>query len=322
MNEMYPAVRMRRLRTLKLIQETRLSTDDLSLPLFIDENIADKAPIESMPGQYRFSIERALKEVSEAHSLGIKSVLLFGIPTRKDETGSEAFNKEGVIQRAVRALKNDFKDLVVITDLCLCEYTTHGHCGLIEDGTVLNDPTLTILGKVAVSQAEAGADIVAPSGMMDGMVKAIRHSLDQHGFADTAIMSYAAKYNSALYGPFRDAADSGFQFGDRSGYQMDFHNAREALREVELDIAEGADIVMVKPAIFYLDIIAKVRARFDVPLAAYNVSGEYAMIKAAAESGYLNGEETLIESLTAIKRAGADLIITYFAKEAAAILIR
>ena len=319
---MYPAVRMRRLRTLKLIQETRLSIDDLSLPLFIDENIADKAPIESMPGQYRFSIERALKEVSEAHSLGIKSVLLFGIPARKDETGSEAFNKEGVIQRAVRALKKDFKDLVVITDLCLCEYTTHGHCGLIEDGTVLNDPTLTILGKVAVSQAEAGADIVAPSGMMDGMVKAIRHSLDQHGFADTAIMSYAAKYNSALYGPFRDAADSGFQFGDRSGYQMDFHNAREALREVELDISEGADIVMVKPAIFYLDIIAKVRARFDVPLAAYNVSGEYAMLKAAAESGYLNGEETLIECLTAIKRAGADLIITYFAKEAAAILIR
>ncbi len=319
---MYPAVRMRRLRTLKLIQETRLSTDDLSLPLFIDENIVDKAPIESMPGQYRFSIERALKEVSEAHSLGIKSVLLFGIPARKDETGSEAFNKEGVIQRAVRALKKDFKDLVVITDLCLCEYTTHGHCGLIEDGTVLNDPTLTILGKVAVSQAEAGADIVAPSGMMDGMVKAIRHSLDQNGFSDTAIMSYPAKYNSALYGPFRDAADSGFKFGDRSGYQMDFHNAREALREVELDISEGADIVMVKPAIFYLDIIAKVRARFDVPLAAYNVSGEYAMLKAAAESGYLNGEETLIECLTAIKRAGADLIITYFAKEAAAILIR
>ncbi len=319
---MYPAVRMRRLRTLKLIQETRLSADDLILPLFIDENIADKAPIESMPGQYRFSIERALKEVSEAHSLGIKSVLLFGIPTRKDETGSEAFNKEGVIQRAVRALKKEFKDLVVITDLCLCEYTTHGHCGLIEDGTVLNDPTLTILEKVAVSQAEAGADIVAPSGMMDGMVKAIRHSLDQHGFADTAIMSYAAKYNSALYGPFRDAADSGFKFGDRSGYQMDFHNAREALREVELDISEGADIVMVKPAIFYLDIIAKVRARFDVPLAAYNVSGEYAMLKAAAESGYLNGEETLIECLTAIKRAGADLIITYSAKEAAAILIR
>jgi len=322
MSEMYPAVRMRRLRTLKLIQEIRLSTDDLSLPLFIDENLADKAPIESMPGQYRFSIERALKEVSEAHSLGIKSVLLFGIPMRKDEPGSEAFNKEGVIQRAVRALKKEFKDLVVITDLCLCEYTTHGHCGLIEDGTVLNDPTLTILGKVAVSQAEAGADIVAPSGMMDGMVKAIRHSLDKHGFADTAIMSYAAKYNSALYGPFHDAADSGFKFGDRSGYQMDFHNAREALREVELDIAEGADIVMVKPAIFYLDIIAKVRARFDVPLAAYNVSGEYAMLKAATESGYLNGEETLIESLTAIKRAGADLIITYFAKEAAEILSR
>ena len=322
MIEMFPAVRMRRLRTLKLIKETRLSTDDLILPLFIDENIAEKMPIESMPGQYRFSIERAVKEVSEARSLGIKSVLLFGIPTKKDETGSEAFNKEGVIQRAVRAIKKVAEDIVVITDLCLCEYTTHGHCGLIENGIVLNDPTLEVLGKVAVSQAEAGADIVAPSGMMDGMVKAIRNSLDKHGFADTAIMSYAAKYNSALYGPFRDAADSGFKFGDRSGYQMDFHNAREALREVELDIAEGADIVMVKPAILYLDIIAKVRTKFDVPLAAYNVSGEYSMIKAASEKGYLNGKEVMIEGLTAIKRAGADLIITYFAKEVAEIMSR
>ena len=316
---MFPAVRMRRLRKLKLIRETLLSIDDLILPLFIDESIEgeNKKPINSMPGQYRFSIEGAVKEVSEAHSMGIKSVLLFGISeqARKDETGSEAFNKEGVIQRAVRMIKKEVDDIVIITDLCLCEYTSHGHCGLVENGRVLNDPTLEVLGKIAVSQAEAGADIVAPSGMMDGMVKAIREKLDDKGFTDTAIMSYAAKYNSTLYGPFREAADSGYQFGDRSSYQMEFYNAREALREVELDIKEGADIVMVKPAIFYLDIISKVRARFDVPLAAYNVSGEYSMITAASEKGYLNREEVMMEGLTAIKRAGADLIITYFAKE-------
>jgi porphobilinogen synthase len=321
---MFPAVRMRRLRSLKLIKETRLSTDDLILPLFIDENIEgeNKKPIDTMPGQYRFSIEEAVKEILEAHSLGIKSVLLFGIPAKKDETGSEAFNTEGVIQRAVRKIKGKGDDIVVITDLCLCEYTTHGHCGLIENGRVLNDPTLKVLGKIAASQAEAGADIVAPSGMMDGMVKTIRENLDDEGFTDTAIMSYAAKYNSALYGPFREAADSGYQFGDRSSYQMDFSNAREALREVALDIEEGADIVMVKPAIFYLDIISKVRARFDVPLAAYNVSGEYSMITAASEKGYLNREEVMVEGLTAIKRAGADLIITYFAKDVAEVLRR
>jgi len=314
---------MRRLRKLKLIRETQLSTDDLILPLFIDETMEgeNKKPIDSMTGQYRFSIEEAVKEVLEARSMGIKSVLLFGIPARKDETGSEAFNKEGVIQRAVRRLKKEVDDLVIITDLCLCEYTTHGHCGLVENGRVLNDPTLEVLEKIAVSQAEAGADIVAPSGMMDGMVKAIRENLDDEGFTDTAIMSYAAKYNSALYGPFREAADSRYQFGDRSSYQMDFSNAREALREVELDIKEGADIVMVKPAIFCLDIISKVRARFDVPLAAYNVSGEYSMITTASEKGYLNREEVMMEGLTAIKRAGADLIITYFAKEVAKLLV-
>ncbi len=322
MSAMFPTVRMRRLRKLKLIKETQLSTDDLILPLFIDENIEGetKKPISSMPGQYRFSIESAVKEVLEVRSMGLKSVLLFGIPRRKDETGSEAFNTEGVIQRAVRRIKKEVDDdVVIITDLCLCEYTTHGHCGLVDikNGQVLNDPTLEILGKIAVSQAEAGADIVAPSGMMDGMVKAIRENLDDKGFTDTAIMSYAAKYNSALYGPFREAADSGYQFGDRSGYQMDVSNAREALREVELDIEEGADIVMVKPAIFYLDIISKVRARFDVPLAAYNVSGEYSMISAASEKGYLNREEMMMEGLAAIKRAGADLIITYFAKDVA-----
>ncbi len=324
MNEMFPAVRMRRLRKLKLIRETLLSTDDLILPLFIDENIEgkNKKPISSMPGQYRFSIEGAVKEVLEARSMGIKSVLLFGIPEQasKDEKGSEAFNKEGVIQRAVRRIKKDVENVVIITDLCLCEYTSHGHCGLVENGSVLNDPTLEVLGKIAVSQAEAGADIVAPSGMMDGMVKAIREKLDEESFSEIAIMSYAAKYNSALYGPFREAADSGYKFGDRSSYQLDFSNAREALREVELDIKEGADIVMVKPAIFHLDIISKVRARFDVPLAAYNVSGEYSMITAASEKGYLNREEVMMEGLTAIKRAGADLIITYFAKEVARVL--
>ncbi|MEA2053297.1 MAG: porphobilinogen synthase, partial [Euryarchaeota archaeon] len=298
---MYPKVRLRRLRGLKLLTESRVSVDDLILPLFIDERIAAKKPIESMPGQYRHPIEGVVKEVSEARSLGIKSVLLFGIPASKDETGSEAFNNEGVVQRAVRRIKQDIDDIVIITDLCLCEYTTHGHCGLIEAGQVLNDPTLEVLGKIAVSQAQSGADIVAPSGMMDGMVKAIRAKLDDAGFSDTAIMSYAAKYNSALYGPFREAADSGFQFGDRSSYQMAFANAREALREVELDIQEGADIVMVKPALLYLDIISKVRARFDVPLAAYSVSGEYAMLKAASEKGYLTHNDVMMEGLTAIK---------------------
>jgi len=319
---MYPKVRLRRLRGLKLLTESRVSIDDLILPLFIDETITAKKPIDSMPGQYRHPIEGVVKEVSEARSLGIKSVLLFGIPASKDETGSEAFNNEGVVQRAVSRIKQDIDDIVIITDLCLCEYTTHGHCGLIEAGQVLNDPTLEVLGKIAVSQAQSGADIVAPSGMMDGMVEAIRAKLDDAGFSDTAIMSYAAKYNSALYGPFREAADSGFQFGDRSSYQMAFANVREALREVELDIQEGADIVMVKPALLYLDIISKVRARFDVPLAAYSVSGEYAMLKAASEKGYLKHNDVMMEGLTAIKRAGADLIITYFAKEAAELLKR
>lgn len=314
--EMFPAVRMRRLRELKLIRETRLSMDDLILPLFVDENITEnKKPIDSMPGQYRFSIERAVKEILEAHSMGIKSVLLFGIPRKKDEIGSEAFNKEGVIQKAVRRIREEVEDVIIITDLCLCEYTNHGHCGLVENGRVLNDATLETLGEIAVSQAEAGADIVAPSAMMDGMVKVIRERLDEDGFINTAIMSYAAKYNSALYSPFREAADSGYRFGDRGSYQMDFFNTREALREVELDIKEGADIVMVKPALFYLDIISKVRARFDAPLAAYNVSGEYSMISAASEMGYLSRDEMMIEALTAMKRAGADLIITYFAKD-------
>jgi porphobilinogen synthase len=320
--EQFPTVRMRRLRELHLIKETRLSVKDLILPLFLDEHLEglQRKPIVSMPGQYRCSIEAAVREVLDARTLGIRSVLLFGIPARKDAIGSEAFNDEGIIQRATRKIRDAVEDVIIISDLCLCEYTSHGHCGLVEGGRVLNDPTLEILGNVAVSQAAAGADIVAPSGMMDGMVTAIRKQLDTEGFLDTAIMSYAAKYNSALYGPFREAADSGFQFGDRSGYQMNVANAREALREIELDIREGADIVMVKPALFYLDIIANVRARFTVPLAAYSVSGEYAMIAAASESGFLNREAVMLEGLTAIKRAGADLIITYFAKEVAPLL--
>jgi porphobilinogen synthase len=320
MTEQFPTVRMRRLRELKLIQETRLAVDDLILPLFVDETLEGnhKKPIPSMPGQYRCSIGAAVSEVLDARSLGIRSVLLFGIPRKKDAIGSEAFNEDGIIQRATRKLRDEVNgDVIIITDLCLCEYTSHGHCGLVEGGRVLNDPTLEVLGNVAVSQAAAGADMVAPSGMMDGMVTAIRTKLDDDGFIDTAIMSYAAKYNSALYGPFREAADSSFQFGDRSGYQMNVANTREALREVELDIREGADIVMVKPALFYLDIIAKVRARFNVPLAAYNVSGEYSMIAAASEKGFVNREAVMLEGLTAIKRAGADLIITYFAKDAA-----
>lgn len=322
MTEQFPTVRMRRLRELKLITETRLAVDDLILPLFVDETLEGqrKKPIQAMPGQYRCSIEAAVEEVAEAQSLGIGAVLLFGIPRRKDAIGSEAYNEDGVIQRATRAIKAQIEDAVVITDLCLCEYTSHGHCGLVENGCVLNDPTLEVLGNVAVSQAEAGADMVAPSGMMDGMVTAIRTKLDDVGFHNTAIMSYAAKYHSALYGPFREAADSGFQFGDRSGYQMNVANAREALREVELDIREGADIVMVKPALFYLDIIAAVRARFQVPLAAYSVSGEYAMLAVASEKGFVNREAVMLEGLTAIKRAGADVIITYFAKEVAKVL--
>jgi porphobilinogen synthase len=252
-------------------------------------------------------------------SLGLRAFILFGIPKRKDETGSEAFNDEGVIQRAVRAIKRDYPDAVVITDVCLCEYTDHGHCGIVKNGKILNDETLPILGKIAVSHAKSGADIVAPSGMMDGMVGAIREALDREGFSEVAIMSYSAKYASNFYSPFREAAESGYKFGDRKSYQMDFHNAREALREVELDIKEGADIVMVKPALAYLDVIKSVKETFNVPVAAYNVSGEYSMVKAAIEKGWL-GKEIIYEILTAIKRAGADVVITYHAKEIAEFL--
>jgi len=314
---------MRRLRKNSLrplIRETKLSVEDLIMPIFVDERANSNVEISSMPGYYRLPISEVAGEVGKAMEKGIKAFILFGIPAYKDEIGSSAFDKDGVVQKAVREIKSQYSDAVVITDVCLCEYTTHGHCGVVKDGIILNDETLPILGKTAVSHAEAGADIVAPSGMMDGMVKAIRTALDKEGFTDVAIMSYAAKYASNFYGPFREAAESGYAFGDRKSYQMDFHNGSEALREVELDIREGADIVMVKPALAYLDIIWRVKQRFGVPTAAYNVSGEYSMVKAAGKFGWLDEKQIAYEILVAIKRAGADLIITYHAMEIAELL--
>lgn len=273
-----------------------------------------------MPGNYQLSVDQLIREAKEIAALRIPAVLLFGIPERKDAHGSEAYAKDGIIQQAVRAIKDSVSDLLVITDTCLCEYTSHGHCGVVEEGVVKNDPTLDLLAKSAVAQAEAGADIVAPSDMMDGRVGAIREALDSSGFEEVAIMSYAAKYASGFYGPFRVAAESAPQFGDRQSYQMDPANAAEALREVAMDLEEGADIIMVKPALAYLDILWRVRTEFDVPVAAYNVSGEFAMVKAAARLGWLEEEQVMWEILTAIKRAGADLILTYFAKDAARLL--
>ncbi|WP_456468556.1 porphobilinogen synthase [Archaeoglobus sp.] len=315
----FPKLRLRRLRKSnlrKIFRETRLSTDNLIVPIFVDENIKEKKPIESMPGYYRIPLEGVEKEVDECLELGLESFILFGVPSYKDEVGTSAFDREGVIQKAVRRVKAEFPDAVVVTDVCLCEYTTHGHCGIVRDGEILNDETLPILGKIAVSHAEAGADVVAPSGMMDGMVAAIRRALDESGFSSIPIMSYAAKYASSFYSPFREAAESGYKFGDRKGYQMDIHNSDEAMREIELDIKEGADIIMIKPALPYLDIIRRARERFGYPLAAYNVSGEYSMVKAAIEKGWLS-EDVIYEILVSIKRAGANLIITYHAKEVA-----
>ncbi len=315
----FPKLRLRRLRKSnlrKIFRETRLSTDNLIVPIFVDENIKERKPIESMPGYYRIPLEGVEKEVDECLELGLESFILFGIPSYKDEVGTSAFDREGVIQKAVRRVKAEFPDAIVVTDVCLCEYTTHGHCGIVRDGEILNDETLPILGKIAVSHAEAGADVVAPSGMMDGMVAAIRRALDESGFSSIPIMSYAAKYASSFYSPFREAAESGYKFGDRKGYQMDIHNSDEAMREIELDIKEGADIIMVKPALPYLDIIRRARERFGYPLAAYNVSGEYSMVKAAIEKGWLS-EDVIYEILVSIKRAGANLIITYHAKEVA-----
>jgi porphobilinogen synthase len=305
-----------------MVRETSLSPDDFIYPLFATYGKNVRKEISSMPGCYQESVDRIVKHAKEVYSLGIPAVILFGIPEDKDETGSGAYDPHGVVQKAVRAIKGKVPDLYVITDVCMCEYTSHGHCGIIEKGDVKNDPTLELLAMEAVSHAKAGADMVAPSDMMDGRVQAIRAALDGEGYEELPIMSYAAKYASAFYGPFRDAAESTPQFGDRRSYQMDPANRREALKEVALDIQEGADIVMVKPAMTYLDVISDIRESFDLPVAAYNVSGEYSVIKAAAKMGWIDGERAMIEVLTSIKRAGADLIITYFAKDAARVLNR
>jgi porphobilinogen synthase len=319
-----PLYRPRRLRSneniRRMVRETTLSPDDFIYPLFVMHGKGVKKEISSMPGNYQQSIDNIVKDCEEVNNLGIPAVLLFGIPEHKDEVGSEAYSDEGIVQHAIKAIKNKFPELVVITDVCLCEYTSHGHCGLIKNGVVQNDATLELLAREALSHARAGADMVAPSDMMDGRVGAIRETLDGDGYGAIPIMSYAAKYASSFYGPFREAAESTPQFGDRRSYQMDAPNSREALREVALDIEEGADIVMVKPALAYLDIIYQVKQQFNLPVAAYNVSGEYSMIKAAAKIGWIDGERAMMESLIAIKRAGADIILTYFAKEAAALL--
>jgi len=317
----FPELRLRRLRRNEalraLVRETRVDVGDLIYPLFVVEGTKKKQPIASMPGQYRFSSDLLSKEAESIARLGIPAIILFGIPQRKDEVGSQAYHPRGVIQQAIKAIKKATPELLLITDVCLCEYTSHGHCGVVVDGDVDNDKTLKLLSRTALSHAQAGADMVAPSDMMDGRVKAIREALDGDGFQNTPIMAYATKYASAFYGPFREAAESTPQFGDRRSYQMDPPNSREALREVEQDIAEGADIVMVKPALPYLDVIRKVRDSFNYPLAAYSVSGEYAMVKAAAQQGWLDEKRIVVEMLTAIKRAGADIIITYYAREAA-----
>jgi porphobilinogen synthase len=313
-------IRPRRLRanaTLRrMVSETHLSPDDFIYPLFVTHGEGVRNPIQSMPGIAQLSVDEAVKEAGEAVALGIPAVILFGIPAAKDPVGQENFAVAGIIQQAIRALKAAYPHLMVITDVCLCEYTDHGHCGIVEGDQILNDPTLEILQLVALSHAQAGADIVAPSGMMDGMVAAIRTALDGAGFTNLSILSYAIKYASAFYGPFRDAAEGAPKFGDRKSHQMNPANAREALREVELDLAEGADMVMVKPALPYLDIIRQTRELCDVPVAAYNVSGEYAMLKAAAANGWLDEKAAVLELLTGIKRAGANLIVTYHAKDA------
>jgi porphobilinogen synthase len=305
-----------------MVRETTLSPDNFIYPLFVTYGKGVRKEVPSMPGCVQESADEAGRHAQEIYSLGIPGVILFGIPEHKDEAGSEAFDAHGVVQEAVRAIKDATPDLYVITDVCMCEYTNHGHCGVIEDGDVKNDPTLELLAKEAVSHAESGADMVAPSDMMDGRVEAIRIALDDAGFPETPVMSYAAKYASAFYGPFRDAAESIPQFGDRRSYQMDPANRREAMKEVALDIEEGADIVMVKPALAYLDIISDVKDTFDVPVAAYNVSGEYSLIKAAGKLGWIDEERVMMEVLTSIRRAGADLILTYFAKEAVKLLNR
>jgi len=320
----FPQYRARRMRVnetmRRMVRETSLFPDDFVYPLFVTHGKNVKKEIASMPGNFQQSVDNIVADAKETFSLGIPAVLLFGIPKVKDSRGSEAYADGGIVQQAVRAIKDAVPDLLVVTDVCLCEYTDHGHCGIVEDGEILNDPTVDLLCREALSHAKAGADIVAPSDMMDGRVGAIRETLDDAGYSGTPIMSYAVKYASAFYGPFREAAESTPAYGDRRSHQMDPANAREAIREAELDIDEGADIIMIKPALPYLDIIYRLRENTDLPIAAYNVSGEFSMIKAAEQLGWMDGQRAMMESLMGIKRAGADIIITYFAKEAAAVL--
>jgi porphobilinogen synthase len=320
----YPIFRPRRLRETetfrRMVRETHLAVDDFIMPFFVLHGRGVRREISSMPGNCQLSVDELVKEVKETAAFGIPGVILFGLPASKDAMGSEAYAKDGIVQQAIRAIKDSVSDLVVITDVCLCEYTSHGHCGVVERGRVKNDPTLELLAKTALSHAEAGADMVAPSDMMDGRVGAIRETLDEAGYEETPILAYSAKYASGFYGPFREAAESAPQFGDRRAYQMDPANAQEALREVGLDLEEGADMILIKPALPYLDVLFRVKAEFGVPVAAYSVSGEFAMLKAAARLGWLDEERVMLEMLTAIKRAGADLIVTYFARDAARLL--
>jgi porphobilinogen synthase len=318
---LFPDYRPRRMRQnsafRRMVRETHLSVNDLIMPLFVVEGKDVKNPIPSMPGQFQLSSDRLIKTAKEVQNLGIPAIILFGLPKSKDPLGTQAYAKNGVVQRAIKEVKDALPELAVITDVCLCAYTDHGHCGIVEGRQIDNDSTLDLLARIAVSHAKAGADMVAPSDMMDGRVTEIRQALDEENLSHIPIMSYAAKYCSAYYGPFREAADSAPQFGDRSTYQMDPANALEAIRETAMDVEEGADVVMVKPALPYLDIIYRIKEEFDLPVAAYNVSGEYAMIKAAEQMGWINGQRVMMETLTSIKRAGADMILTYFAIEAA-----
>ena len=322
----FPAVRLRRLRRSEalrsMVRETTLSPRDFIYPYFVVHGRGVRNEVESMPGVYQLSVDELARDVRSLEPLGIPAVLLFGLPAHKDPRGSEAYDPDGIVQQAVRAIKDARPELVVVTDVCLCEYTSHGHCGVVEDGRILNDPTLDLLGQMAVVQAEAGADVVGPSDMMDGRVGHLRAALDEHGLTETPIMAYSAKFASAFYGPFREAADSTPQFGDRRTYQMDAANGREALREIAADISEGADLIMVKPALAYLDLVRRARERFDHPLVAYNVSGEYAMVKAAGRNGWIDEQRVTMEILTGIKRAGADLIISYHAREVSEWLVQ
>lgn len=320
----YPTHRLRRLRKnenlRRMVRETRISPDNLIYPLFVCEGKNIRHEIKSMPGCFQLSVDNLIKEARKVYKLKIPAIILFGIPSKKDETGSQAFVKNGIVQKAVREIKKKIPELIIITDICLCGYTSHGHCGIIKKGKIDNDATVEILAEIAVSHAESGADIVAPSDMMDGRVKAIRKALDENGFEDAPIMSYAAKYASSFYAPFREAARSMPEFGDRKSHQMDTANTDEAMREIALDIEEGADIIMVKPALPYLDIIYRTKKEFNIPIAAYHVSGEYSLIKAGGKLGWIDEKKVMMESLLSIKRAGADMIITYFAKEAAKLL--